>query len=316
MRSTNTEALQAIRQLHDTDTGRLRGICLRHRPRDLAPPLFLGTPQPWRDELIAALDTDQRTVDSPYYLVICDRMPIVWLNLRGQVIVPDYPVSGIRARHQHTAAVALGDLARWALRDLADLRAQLDADADTPEGEYGQLPDGALRIASTREPTATRWITIGADLAAARSRVAQLCPPDELVVVTALGYGCYGRERHRLQLPVLCAMQQVATTHQVSLGTVGNWLAVQEPTGVDLDPQQVVDRFADAYLGPYPSTHAYTAHRMAELGWTQAITAAGIPERYLDTRAINQELFAHYVQEIQPGEGRHIEVFRRRPPGH
>jgi hypothetical protein len=155
-------------------------------------------------------------------------------------------------------------------------------------------------------------VHIGADLHAAQRTVQRACDaqPEQVLIVTAAGYGTYGRDRHRLRLDVLCAMHQVAETHQVSLRTVGDWLDAEGAT-TDIDPQTIAEQFTIAYIGPFASELAYTKHRMGELGWTQALQAAAIPEDYLNTAAINRDWFAHQVRQIDSGVHGRIEVFHR-----
>jgi antirestriction protein len=91
-----------------------------------------------------------------------------------------------------------------------------------------------------------------------------------------------------------------------------NWLHAEGATTADLSPQAVITQFADAYIGPFTRELDYTAHHMAELGWTQALQTAGIPEHYLDTDAINRDWFHRQVRHIDSGTYGRIEVFHRR----
>ena len=90
-------------------------------------------------------------------------------------------------------------------------------------------------------------------------------------------------------------MHQVADRHRVSLRSVGDRLDA-EGAPIDLDPSRIVQEFTAAYIGAFASDRAYTRHRMAELGWTQALRAAGIPENYLNTAAITRDWFEHQVR--------------------
>jgi hypothetical protein len=266
-------------------------------------------------EALAARDAGHITPDSPEYLVFCDSTLVALLSAAGRVVLPDYPLSSLQTKHQQAAAHALGDLARHALRELADRRAAMDGrDADAL-AEYDRHPGGALRVAPLGDPTNTRWVHIGTDLHHAQRTVQRACgaQPEQVLIVTAAGYGRYGRDRHRLHLNVLCVMHQVAQAHQVSLCTVGDWLDAEGATTTDVDPKAIVEQFAAAYIGPFASDLAYTQHRMAELGWPQALHAATIPEGYLDTAAINRDWFSHQVRQIDSGTHGHIEVFHRNP---
>ena len=316
MRSTISEALHQMRALHSTDAGRLRGIHLRYGSLSVPRQLLSHTPQPWRarmEEAIAARDAGHITPDSPEYLVFSDTTLVAVLSAAGRLVLPDYPLSSLQTKHQQAAAQALGDLARHALRELADRRAAMDGHDQDALAEYEDHPGGALRVAPLADPTSTRWVRIGADLQEAYRTVQRTCraQPEQIVIVTAAGYGTYGRDRHRPRLDVLCAMHHIAEAHQVSLCTVGDWLDA-EGAPTDVQPQTIVQQFAIAYIGPFASDLAYTRHRMSELGWTQAVQAAGIPDGYLDIAAINRDWFGHQVRQIGSGVHGRIEVFHRR----
>jgi hypothetical protein len=317
--STITDAVRAMRALHPTRSGRLLGVPVRYSFGS-RPDQWLGTtPQPWYDRLQAAITartTGTPTPDSPEYLVSSDQVVVVVLTAAAHVVLPDYPLSRAQTRHQSLAAQALADLPRHTLRHLADHRAAMDGREQDAAAEYQQYPDGALRIAPAADPTNTRWIHIGADLDQARDTAAHACQtdPDRLLIVTAAGYGQYGRDRHRLDLPMLCAMHQLAEAHQVSLRTVGDWLHDEGATTCDPGPSDVIAQFAASYIGPFTDQTAYTRQRMAQLGWTQALTTAGIPERYLDLEAIARDWFSTDVRAVHAGTWDRIEVFHRHQP--
>ncbi|MDQ1247831.1 MAG: hypothetical protein QG597_2202 [Actinomycetota bacterium] len=188
-----------------------------------------------------------------------------------------------------------------------------DGDAATEDEEQRV---GALRVAPSTEPTDTRWIRIGADLAHARRAVHRAChtPPEQALIITAPGYGRYGRERHRLALDVLCAMHQVAEKHHVLPATVGNWLHAEGATTTEVSPQDIADRFTAAYIGPFSDEMAYTHQRMAELGWNSALAPAGIPDSYLDVHAIKRDWCTDRVRRVESGTCGRIEVFHRGQP--
>ncbi|GAA0908704.1 hypothetical protein [Virgisporangium aurantiacum] len=318
MRSTINQAFREMRGLRTTDAGRLRGVHLRNS--SLHPPhrALAGTPQPWRDQLQAAIqarDAGTVTPDSPEYLVISDGAVIAVLTAAAHVVIPDYPLSTLQARHQRAAADAVNDLHRHTLRDLADRRATRDGRDDDVTAEYEAYPDGALRVAALHDMTNTRWVHISADLAQTRNTVCTACgvaDPQQVVIVTAVGYGKYGRDRHRLDLDLLATMHEIADEHHVSLRTVGDWLdASGATTATDIEPCAVREEFAAAYIGPFQDEREYTRHRMAELGWTHAIRAAGIPASYLDIGAINRDWFSRQVRGVESGTWGRIEVFRR-----
>ena len=325
-RSTIRDALRDMRRLHPVDAGRLTGIRVYHSFLSRPEQWLADTPPPWRDRLFTAI-TDRAggtiTRETPEYLVLSDRVVVAMLSVTAQVVLSDLPLSANQAKHQAAAAQVLRDLPRDILGALADQRARWersdeDADVETVEAGYLGQPGNALRVAPAGDPTDTRWVHIGADLDAAHRTLQEAChadagaDPGQVLIVTAAGYGAYGRDRHSLDLPMLCAMHQVADTHHVTPGTVGDWLAAEGATGTDVHPQTLITDFAATYLGAYPDRAAYTQTRMAQLGWAQAITAAGIPQQHLDLGAMTRDWFRTEVRDV-PADG-HIEVFTRHRP--
>ncbi|WP_433304274.1 hypothetical protein ACQP2F_14500 [Actinoplanes sp. CA-030573] len=317
-RATNTEALADMRLLQPTDTGRLLGLPTRHAaPGTVAAQLF-NTPQPWRSRLLADVAARARgtvTADSAEYLVASDHTVIAVLTAAARIIRPDYPLSAVQRRHQRAAAAALADLPRHLLRELADRRSERDGRSGQAAGGVDRPPaTGAIQVAARTEPTVTHWVAVTADLAGTRAAIAATgLDPDQLLIITAVGYGRYGRERHRLPLPALCALHQIAERHQVSLPVCGDWLDMQATT--DPDPSRIAAAFTAGYLGPFADELAYTRHRMAALGWTAALQQAGIPERYIDQRAITRDWFTRDVYGIYCATRHRTEVFRRATPG-
>jgi hypothetical protein len=135
----------------------------------------------------------------------------------------------------------------------------------------------------------------------------------EALIVTAVGYGHYGDHAHRLALPLLCAMQQVATAHQVSLRTVGHWIDHEHGLAGRAEADTLAQQFGDAYLGRFASRGVYTEHRMRELGWTDLLHERGI-RAYFDHHRYGQHLFSDEVIAIGDESwhtGHGIDVFRR-----
>jgi hypothetical protein len=305
MRSTISQALREMRGLHDTDAGRLRGVSLRYR-FGMPHHALTRTPQPWRDRVQAGIEARESglvTGDTPEYLVFSDAVLVVLVTVAARVVLPDYPLTPLQARHQEAAAQALADLHRHTLADLADRASTRNpggADGGQPGDQEWEPPPGWLRVASTTDPTAATWVDPDPDLRTARDALARACrtEPDRVLIIDACGYGTYGRNRHRHHLDVLCAMRQIAATRSD-----------------DLDPAALIKEFAVAYLGPYSCPSDYALARMRELGWTQALHAAGIPDAYLDTTAITRDWFTDQVRAItaatSTGVGGHIEVFTR-----
>lgn len=318
-RSTISQALRDMRSLHQTDAGRLYGVNLRFGTT-LPHQGLAATPQPWRERIQAGIDARHAglvTDQTPEYLVFSDGVLILVLTAAAQLLLPDYPLTPVQARHQTAAAAALSDLRRHILTDLADRatrRSSNDVDGRPRPGEDREPPVGWLRVAPTTDATHATWVDPGTEWTAARRMLARVChtAPDQVLILDARGYGAYGRNQHRHRLDVLCAMRQIAATHQVALHVVGDWLDTEGVTTTDdLDPAVVVEEFTATYLGAYPTRSAYTQQRMRELGWTQAVAAAGIPDHYLDTAAITRHWFTTQVREVTTDGG--IAVFTRHP---
>ena len=324
MHMTIAEALREMRDLQPADAGRLHGMCLRGITPHDCERLLSATPQPWRDQLRSRLRSRMSGdlhPDSPEYLVQSDGVPIAVLTAAARIELPDYPLSPLQTRHQRDAAAALGDLGRSALRELADQRAHAEGRDQDVAAESERHPGGALRVAPAADPTNAAWVHISADLARSRrnAQVIGRSDPEQILILTAAGYGGYGHTWHRPALEVLCAMHRISEVHGVTLSTVGDWLAGELPTDGLVDPQTIIEQFAAAYIGSFGSEVDYVGHRLAELGWPQALAAAGIPERYLDLPRIARDWFGHQVDQIRPVSpdgfmpAGHIEVFRRHP---
>ncbi|WP_432830818.1 hypothetical protein [Dactylosporangium sp. CA-092794] len=318
MRYTMAEALHEMRHLRDADTGRLRGVDVADHLHDLT---GLDTvPAPWGARLaglVEARTAGTVTADTPQYLVFSDGLPVAWATVTAAVVTPDLPMTAIQARHQRQAVAVLADLDRATLRALADERDHRDARPTTDTADERTMP-GALRVAPAADPTATRWVRVGADLDTARAAVARAVrggAADDAVIVTAVGYGHHGDHAHRLSLAVLCAMHAIVAAHPVSLAIVGHWIDDAHGLAGHVDPQLLAGQFTDAYIGRFASRRHYVEHRMQQLGWTDLLRTHGL-EPYFDHRRFEQHLFTHAVTGIdldrwQPWHG--IEVFHRRP---
>ncbi|MEJ3745536.1 hypothetical protein WEI85_19870 [Actinomycetes bacterium KLBMP 9797] len=232
--------------------------------------------------------------------------------------VADAALTRAQARHQRLAMDALGDLERYTLRELADLREARAGSRANAIAEYELDAGSALRVAAMADPTRTAWTTIGADPSDAAARLAAAVAPlgdGPALVISARGYGRYGRDAHRLRVDALAAMHAIADRHGVTVGVAGDWLAAEGATGTDIDPVDLPARFAGAYLGHLDSRHAYATHYMNQQRWTEGLRRLGFPERYLDVRQLEHELFTQQVRDI-PADlaGSRIAVFRRVEP--
>ena len=315
--STNTEALREMQRLEQTSTGRLRGVPARHVTHiRVATAHLQGTAEPWHCRVLT--DLAERAAgslrpDSAEYLVFSDDLLIAVLTVVARVVLPDYPLSPLQRRHQTAAADALADLPRPSLRELADQRSRMDGRDDQTRLESHPAA-GAVRIAASDDPTVTCWVTIDADLETCQTSIRQCgLDPDHLIVITAPGYGRYGRDRHRLQVPILSAMQHLADRHQLPAAVVGDWLDAEGATNAHPGPgpEQILANFTAAYIGPFASELDYTRHHMTELGWIAALEHTGIPTRYLDEAAVNRDWFRKQVRGISRATHNRIDVFHR-----
>jgi hypothetical protein len=107
--------------------------------------------------------------------------------------------------------------------------------------------------------------------------------PEQVMIVTAAGYGKYRRDRYRLHLDVLCAIHQVADIHLVPLRTAGTgWTPKAPPPMSTRRPSS--SSSPPATSGHFASDLAYTQHR---------------------------DWFAHQVRQINSGIHGRMEVFHR-----
>jgi hypothetical protein len=313
---TIAEALQEMQRLQPADAGRLRGVEVRHHLDELTG--LDQLPEPWGSRLIALTEACKAgtvTADTPHYLVYSDGVPVAWATVHAAVVAPHVPMSPLQAKHQRQAATVLADLDRDVLEALADQRDQRDGRPDSTNAHGDEAMVGALRVAPTSDPTATRWVRVDADLDAARDTVSRAAGAgaDQALIVAAVGYGHHGYQAHRLSLELICAMQAVAAAHHVSLATVGDWIDDSRGLAGRVDPDTLPARFADAYVGRYPSVSHYARHLMDEQGWTQLLRTSGV-ERYFDLNRYERDLFtgdvfAIALERARPGGP--VEVFHR-----
>ena len=316
MKSTISEALHEMRRLRGADTGRLRGVEVRHHLDELTD--LDRLPAPWGSRLVALIEAAKAgtiTGDTPHYLVYSDRMPVAWATVHAGVVTPTVPMSGIQARHQRQAAAVLADLDRDIIAELADQRDQREGRPDMSDAHGEAHMVGALRVAPAGDPTGTRWIRVSADLDQARDTVARALgvPAGDAVIVSAVGYGHHGYHAHRLSLDLVCAMQATAAAHGVSLATVGDWIDHDHGLAGHVDPTVLADRFAAAYIGRYTSATAYARHVMDTQGWTELLRTSGM-EPYFELRRYERHLFTSDVFAIERDGwhlGRKVEVFHR-----
>jgi hypothetical protein len=308
---TNPEALAEMRNLKPTSTGRLRGLPASATRYDPVNRVLRDTPEPWRSQISTDI-TDRHagilTATSVEYLALSNNV----LTAAAHVDLPDYPLTPLQRRHQTAVAQALRDLPRHTLRQLADQRSTMDGRDEQARFETHPPAATAIRVAPAGDPTVTEWVPLGPSLFDSRRDLqAAGLDPDRALILSAPRYGRYGQRRHRLDLPTLCTMCRLAITHDLPVAAVGDWLDKEGATTTDPGAEWLSAAFTESYLGLFSGQLAYTEHRIAELGWTTAMTGAGIPIGYLDLAKINRDWFADEVRAIRADPGGRIAVFSR-----
>jgi len=298
---TISQALRKMQSLTFADAGRLVGVDPTADAWRI-PAAAAGTPG-WSTpltELLAGGTTGAVAQAAPAYLVLSDEFPVCWLTADGVVVTaPDAGLSRTQLKHRKAATDALGDLHRYTLSRLADRRDARDGRHSDTDDAYTPDRIGSLRVANPTEPARAWWVPITGDLDASQRRVADATGTDQPLIITACGYGGYARDAHRLRLDVLCGLHRAAAAHNLPPGVVGDWLTedggpAELPNTQPLSADDILAAFADAYLGRFSHRHAYTAHRMVELGWEQALREMGATE-FFDTRAFEHHLFSYEV---------------------
>ncbi|MGC5322769.1 hypothetical protein ACPXB5_29020 [Micromonospora arida] len=214
------------------------------------------------------------------------------------------------------AVQAMSNLARWVLVALADARAEIE---DTVVQSV-MSQEGAVRIAPADDLTSSAAVLLDGDLAAAQASIAKVLPvraAAEMVVIDAHGFGRYGRDSHRLPLPVLCAMRRVASTHQLPLAAVGDWLAASGGVDADVPADDLPASFTADLVGLFSHRSDYAEKHLAERGWAAALERLGMPRRYIDLAALERDLFdndVHAVATTDAAGGQAVAVFRRPVP--
>jgi hypothetical protein len=314
---TIPDAVAAMRQLEFTTTGRLRGVPATWTRYESVERILADTPQPWRDRLTTDLTSRQNgilTSESAEYLVFSDNVLIAVLTIAARVELPHVPTGTFPHRHQQTVATALADLPRTTLVDMADRRARMDGRDQQTRYEYQPPSETAIRVAPADDLTVTDWVTVDPDLAETRAHVrAAGLNPAAVVILSAPGYGGYGKHRHRLDLPTLSAIAGLADSHGLTVQVVGDWLHAEAATHVDPALDVIVAAFGQAYVGCFADTGDYVTHRMAELGWTKALADAGIPDVYLDRARITHTWLDRDIHAIARPAGIAVFTRHRRP---
>ncbi|MFF0348915.1 hypothetical protein ACFYP0_14570 [Micromonospora arida] len=315
-RSTVADAVRAFQRLRSVNAGSLVGVALADRYRT-SPPLKVDTLPPAQAAVLGA-SIEARTAGviderTPAYLVYSGGLPVAWCTVRATVVTPDLVLDGTPARHQRMAVQALSNLARWVLVALADARAEVEA--AVVQSVMSQ--EGAVRIAPADDLTWSVAVLLGGDLTADRASIAKLLPAKaaaEVVVIDAHGFGRYCRDSHRLPLPVLCAMRRIASTHQLPLAVVGDWLGASGGVDADVPADDLPAIFAADFVGLFPHRSDYAEKHLVDRGWATALERLGMPRRYIDLEALERDLFdndVHAVATTVATGDQAVAVFRR-----
>ncbi|TQS42744.1 hypothetical protein [Cryptosporangium phraense] len=321
---TLTVAARLMRQLISATTARLRGIDLDRDARQ-NPTAAIPAPN-WPAEYnqaLAARVNGQATGSSPFYVVFSDDFPVCWLNHDGHLVHPDVVLDRLRTRHRALASEALTDLARPALAYVADLR-------DVRDGRPQDVEDrthrpGLARVAHPDLPARAWWISVGHDITGARERSRAVAGTEDPLIISAHGFGRYGRQTHRLDLGRLCAINATATKHGAGLSTlarghdgerspeidanvVGSWLAEEYKLDAAPDAELIEPLFTAALIGSFSSDYAYADYRLKQTGWETTLRQMNAQE-FFDMRHYVYCLFRRDVRAISAPGG--IVVLRR-----
>lgn len=312
-RATQQDAFAALRMLRDVNAGRLRGQALAHR---YAAPVSPGTLDEQAAAVLAASVYRAPCAPVPatgiVYVASCDGTPVAWVTRDAAVVLPTAVLTDYQRRQQARAAAALGGLSRHAIRALAKLA---DEHGARPDGGTGE-PDGEdnqpyVLAADPATPTRTYWTRLGADPVAAAEHLRQITGArDDVLIVAASGYGAYGMRADVLEVPVLCAIEQIAHTAGVPLHVVSDWLDAEGGSRRRVPAERITEAFRDSFCGVYTGQQAYAVAERDARGWTAVLETAGIPTDLFDLHAFAMRLFTDHVYEVRL-TGRRIAVFRR-----
>jgi len=311
-RYTITEALRQMQRLSYADAGHLVGVDLHDAWR--LPAAKTGAPgwPPQLNELLAARTAGTVTAATPVYLVLSDGFPVCWLTVDGVIVTPEAALTRNQVKHQQSATAALADLYRHTLGQLANLRDARDGRDEDMDNGYRSDRVGSLRVANPGEPARAWWVPISGDLDESHRRVADATGTQAPIIMTAYGYGQYGRDARHPQLDVLCAINRTAAAHDLPAGVVGDWLAAEGVAGL-LNADDIPAAFGEAYIGRFGHQLSYTAYRLDELGWEKTLRGLGAIE-FFDTQKFDRHLFTNEVRAIRDDTGRGLVVCRRHRP--
>jgi len=312
-RCTQEQAWRFIRALGAVDAGRLTAYSLiGHVPQIPAGNLTPHAVRQLHDSLYPPADAEV-TGDSICFVVCSDHTPVAWLTYHAQVVTPDADLSAYQLGHQAQAVAALSQLTRRAVEQLARLRDHREGRNTGAEPDVHEQSTRVL-VANPDDPTLTWWTSLDADVQATREHLAALTHTTgrDALIVTASGYGAFQRGSHPLLVPVLCAIDRLAAERDLPAAVIGDWLDAQGAGRHQPDAAQIVDAFNSGYVGVYPHRRAFAEAERDRLGWTTALTQAGIPPRLFDLHRYAADLFTDHARGITLPDAR-IAVFRRGP---
>jgi hypothetical protein len=312
-RCTQEQAWRFIRALGAVDAGRLTAHSLiGHVPHIPAGTLTAQAIRQLHDSLYPQPGAEV-TGDSICFVVCSDLTPVAWLTYHAEVVTPDAQLSGYQLEHQSRAVAALSQLTRRAVEQLARLRDHREGRSPDTEPDVREQTTRVL-VANRDDPTLTWWTSLDVDVEATREHLAALTRTTEqdALVVTASGYGAFQRGSHPLLVPVLCAIDSLAAEHDLPAAVIGDWLDAEGAGHNQPDAARIVDAFTACYVGVYPYRRAFAEAERDRLGWTTALTDAGIPPRLFDLHRYAADLFTDDVRGLTLPDGR-IAVFRRAP---
>ncbi|MFI5497161.1 hypothetical protein [Actinoplanes sp. NPDC051859] len=229
IRTTQEEAWRLISSLVPVNAGPLIGYALHQLPPSCIP---TGSLDPEDAQLIQnnlyRRPTEPILDNSIAYVVASRGTPVAWLTYRAQVVLPKAELSAYQSRHQALAAEALRSLHRSELLILARLRDEREGRTN-PAPPAGRRAATAVLVAHRQDPTLTVWARIDKELDRSVRHLAALlgrpdAAQDELLILDAMGYGDYGRDRTVLSLDALCAIEAITAAFALPAYVAGDWL--------------------------------------------------------------------------------------------
>lgn len=323
-RTSQTKAWQQVSARLDVDAARISGRCLRRATVALIPPGRLAP-----DAARQLHDSVYRPRGTPavphsiWYVVSVDATPVAWLTYHATVVTPPAQLNDYQLQAQQRAVTALTELTRRALielallRDTREHRTPGDSTQWTVDGaEVKYQPARRVLVADPADPTLTFWAAIAGDLHATRAHLATVAGmPDTAAgsprILDVHGFGAYGLYRDTYDLAVLCAIVSLADQHGLSAETIGDWLHREGADATQPTAPQITDAFSASYRGIHHSRRHFAMAERDRLGWTAALAAASIPDRFFDVDGFLRWLFEDRFHGVPVDATAAVAVFRR-----